>query len=113
MSQVITPQRSAFAGLGLALLVVIGALAGGRARLHAQPTNGKTLYDKHCAECHGLTGKGDGPAAGYLVPRPRDFTTGKYKLRTPETGNVPTDDDLIQSVRQGMYGTAMPAWDRI
>ena len=27
-------------------------------------------------------GKGDGPAAELLVPRPRDFTAGKYKIRT-------------------------------
>ena len=26
---------------------------------------------------------------------------------------MPTDDDLTRSVRQGLYGTAMPAWDRI
>src|SRR5262249_47746479 len=24
-----------------------------------------------------------------------------------------TDDDLLQTVRRGMYGTAMPGWDRI
>ena len=46
-------------------------------------------------------------------PRPRDFSTGRYKIRSTETGSVPTDDDLIRSVRQGLYGTAMPAWDRI
>ena len=48
-----------------------------------------------------------------LTPRPRDFTSGKYKIRSTETGSVPTDDDLMQSVRQGLYGTAMPGWDRI
>ena len=47
------------------------------------------------------------------MPRPRDFTTGKYKIRSTETGSVPTDDDLMRSVRQGLYGTAMPGWDRI
>jgi hypothetical protein len=49
----------------------------------------------------------------YLTPRPRDFTTGKYKIRTTETGSVPTDDDLMRTVRQGLYGTAMPGWERI
>jgi len=47
------------------------------------------------------------------VPRPRDFTTGKYKIRSTESGTVPSDDDLIGSVRRGLYGTAMPGWDRI
>ena len=80
---------------------------------HAQPQNGKAIFDAKCVECHGISGKGDGPAAVLLTPRPRDFSTGKYKIRTTESGTGPTDDDLIQSVRQGLYGTAMPAWDRI
>lgn len=93
------------------------ALAGGilwaaHATVEAQP-RGKAVYDAHCVECHGSAGKGDGPSASYLVPRPRDFTSGKYKIRTTESGTVPSDEDLIGSVRRGLYGTAMPAWDRI
>src|SRR5262245_58416926 len=83
------------------------------AQVSAQSRDGKTVFDAHCVECHGENGKGDGPAAAYLTPRPRDFTTGKYKIRSTESGSVPSDEDLIQSVRQGLYGTAMPAWDRI
>ncbi len=74
---------------------------------------GKALYDTHCAECHGETGKGDGPASGVLHPKPRDFTAGKYKLRTTESGSIPTDDDLVRSVRQGVYATAMPGWQTL
>jgi mono/diheme cytochrome c family protein len=78
-----------------------------------QASRGKTVYDAHCVECHGRTGHGDGPAAAFLTPRPRDFTTGKYKIRSTDTGTMPSDDDLLQSVRRGLYGTAMPGWDRI
>lgn len=74
---------------------------------------GRAVFEARCVECHGAEGRGDGPAAAFLTPRPRDFTTGKYKIRSTETGSVPTDEDLIQSVRQGLYGSAMPAWDRI
>src|SRR5262249_21680066 len=80
---------------------------------HAQSPDGKAVFDARCVECHGDAGKGDGPAAAFLSPRPRDFTTGKYKIRSTESGSVPSDDDLIQSVRQGLYGTAMPGWERI
>lgn len=83
------------------------------ARLGAQPSRGTQVYDAHCAECHGAHGRGDGPSAAFLKPRPRDFTSGTFKLRTTETGSGPTRDDLIQTVRRGMYGSAMPGWDRI
>ena len=95
-----------------ALLAAAVALAVTRTPLEAQ-ARGKAVYDAHCVECHGAEGKGDGPSAAYLAPRPRDFSTGKYKIRSTETGSVPTDDDLIRTVRQGLYGTSMPAWDRI
>jgi len=86
--------------------------------LMAQPSGagsgrGKELYEKHCAECHGSSGQGDGPAAQLLMPRPRDFTGGKYKLRSTETGSIPTDDDLLRAVRQGLQGTSMPACDKL
>ena len=74
---------------------------------------GQRVYDDHCVECHGDGGRGDGPAAHLLIPRPRDFTTGKYKLRSTETGSVPTDDDLRRSVSKGSYGSAMPGWETL
>src|SRR5438874_1459635 len=99
--------------IAAATVAVAAAIAGGAlARLEAQP-QGKNVYDAHCVECHGESGRGDGPSAAYLTPRPRDFTSGKYKIRSTETGTVPTDDDLMQSVRQGLYATAMPAWARL
>ena len=95
-----------------ATVLVAGAVSQMAARLDAQP-RGKNVYDAHCVECHGVSGLGDGPSAAYLTPHPRDFTSAKYKIRSTESGSVPTDEDLMQSVRQGLYGTAMPAWARI
>ena len=101
--------RCACAAATVLVAAVVGQIP---ARLLAQP-RGKAVYDAHCVECHGESGRGDGPSAAYLTPRPRDFSSGKYKIRSTETGSVPTDDDLMQSVRQGLYNTAMPAWARI
>jgi len=92
-----------------AAAAAITAAVGASTHLQAQP-RGKNVYDAHCVECHGESGRGDGPSAAFLGPRPRDFTGARYKIRSTETGSVPTDEDLIQSVRQGLYATAMPGW---
>ncbi len=36
----------------------------------ADANRGKVLYKEYCAQCHGLTGRGDGPAASGLEPKP-------------------------------------------
>ncbi|MDF0642470.1 MAG: c-type cytochrome [Nitrospira sp.] len=37
---------------------------------HASVDRGTRLYKEYCAQCHGFTGKGDGPAASGLQPKP-------------------------------------------
>jgi DMSO reductase family type II enzyme heme b subunit len=70
---------------------------------------GKRVYELRCAGCHGLKGDGKGPAAELLDPRPRDFTTGIYKIRTT-ANKVPSDQDLFRVISEGMPGTSMPSW---
>lgn len=71
---------------------------------------GKTIYEKKCLLCHGPEGKGDGAATQFVDPKPRDFTKGKYKIRSTPSGKVPTDQDLFRVISDGMPGTSMPAW---
>jgi mono/diheme cytochrome c family protein len=71
---------------------------------------GATVYAKYCSQCHGDTGAGDGYAAQHLKPRPRNFTTGKFKIRTTGSGVLPTTDDLKAVIRRGMPYTSMPPW---
>jgi len=97
----------------LGLLASLCVSAQGPSRAAVTPpaaTDGKTIYDAHCANCHGAAGKGDGPASSLLTVRPRDFTLGRYKLRSTESGAVPTDDDLLRTIKSGMHGSAMPEW---
>jgi mono/diheme cytochrome c family protein len=76
----------------------------------AQRESGKNLYVKYCSQCHGEKGDGEGYAAPHLRPRPRNFTTGKFKVRTTPSGALPTHSDLVNIIRQGMPYTSMPAW---
>ncbi len=76
----------------------------------AQRESGKKLYGKYCSQCHGDNGDGEGYATPHLSPKPRNFTTGKYKIRTTPTGSLPTHQDLVNIIRRGMPYTSMPAW---
>lgn len=71
---------------------------------------GKVAYETYCIGCHGAAGDGNGPAAGYLRPRPRNFQRASFKFGSTRAGNLPTDDDLKRSIRKGLRGTAMPDW---
>ena len=73
--------------------------------------SGKEVYENSCAHCHGVEGRGDGSAAENLLPRPRDFTRGLYKIRSTEAGQLPTDQDLFDIITEGMPGSSMPGWD--
>jgi mono/diheme cytochrome c family protein len=76
----------------------------------AQRESGKKVYLRDCSQCHGEKGDGEGYATPHLRPKPRDFTTGKFKVRTTPTGALPTHEDLVNIIRRGMPYTAMPAW---
>jgi cbb3-type cytochrome c oxidase subunit III len=79
----------------------------------AQRAAGKQLYAKYCAQCHGDKGDGEGDATPHLFPRPRNFTTGKFKVRTTANGALPTHQDLVNIIRRGMPYTSMPAWPNL
>jgi len=70
---------------------------------------GRKSYEKECAACHGRSGDGEGEAAYLLYPRPRDFTSGQFRLVSTWDG-VPTDEDLFRTISRGMPGSAMPSW---
>ena len=71
---------------------------------------GKKVYFKRCVWCHGVEGGGDGPSAERLYTRPRNFIQGTFKIRTTDSGELPMESDLIKTVKNGLQGSAMPAW---
>lgn len=89
----------------LSLSVPVSGLAQSKGDAKA----GKAKYESLCAGCHGKTGKGDGPAAASLNPKPQDHTDGK-------TMNSLTDKYLADIIKDGGAGVKksplMPAWGK-
>lgn len=71
---------------------------------------GRAVYEQQCAACHGATGDGNGPAAVWLYPKPRDFSAGLFKIKSTPGQSLPTDEDLFQSVTRGLGGSSMPSF---
>jgi mono/diheme cytochrome c family protein len=47
---------------------------------------GEVLFKQNCTSCHGDAGRGDGPAAATLNPKPRNFTqpaSGRAAIASP------------------------------
>ena len=90
-------------------LIVCGAVIFGTilATDAASVEEGKKLYGQYCASCHGQSGKGDGPAAAALNPKPRDHTDREYMSKL-------SDDDLLKVIKNGGASVGksplMPPW---
>ncbi len=67
---------------------------------------GREIYQKFCLECHGVGGKGDGPRAPMLAPRPGNLVSAATSTKT--------DDELLAILADGVPRTAMKSWkDRL
>ncbi|MGE0609396.1 MAG: cytochrome c [Pirellulales bacterium] len=76
----------------------------------ARLARGAAIYQDRCAACHGVTGDGNGPAATYMYPRPRDYRKGLFKFSSTPYGNRPLRSDLKRTIMHGARGTSMPAF---
>ena len=68
----------------------------------AMLAEGKAIFEGKgtCFTCHGMGGKGDGPAATGLDPSPRNFTNSAFeKAKTP--------GEMMWVLKNGSAGTAM------
>jgi mono/diheme cytochrome c family protein len=74
------------------------------------PTSGKEMFTEYCAPCHGVDGKGNGPAASAMKMPPTDLT----QLAKNHNGKYPANDVanvLAFGGGPGAHGSAdMPVW---
>jgi mono/diheme cytochrome c family protein len=80
---------------------------------YTDPSSGKAMYDAYCASCHGVDGKGDGPAAPALKLPATNLTS----LAVKNGGKFPAVH--VAAVIQGDATTPahgskdMPVWGPI
>jgi mono/diheme cytochrome c family protein len=63
---------------------------------------GEQVYQANCAGCHGELGRGDGPQAGQLSTKPRDFSNQAWMAER-------TEADFFATISQGK-ASGMPAF---
>lgn len=83
----------------LGMTTILAGLAAGAPR---NPEQGRTIYEEHCLRCHGSHGRGDGPDAPFLSPRPASLISAGTSAKP--------DADLLAVITNGKPRTAMPAW---
>ncbi len=64
---------------------------------------GKKVFETNCSICHGPTGKGDGPAAAALTPKPTNLVSKEVQAQT--------DGALFWKISTGRG--AMPSWQTL
>jgi high-affinity iron transporter len=86
------PTASPTLRLSLVTLLAVGfaVLATADATPAQEPDaqlieQGKAIYTDQCESCHGAEGKGDGAAARFLQPPPRDLSAGEFQHATDGT----------------------------
>lgn len=68
--------------------------------------HGKTLFEKHCASCHGVTGEG-GQGTGVTFSRPRNFSIMPPSLQNPGYLISAKDAMIKATLVKGRDGTPM------
>lgn len=66
-------------------------------------TDGRTLFLRHCALCHGEGADGRGERRAAIHPPATDFTSRRWRA-----GANPRH--TFVAIREGVSGTSMPAW---
>ena len=63
---------------------------------------GKAVYERHCQNCHGPSGRGDGPAAASLKVPPTNFQRFQSFLKS--------DEELLRTIEHGVVFSPMHSW---
>ncbi|HMP73013.1 MAG TPA: cytochrome c [Kiritimatiellia bacterium] len=96
-------------GWTVALTLMLGAIqirAGEEFEIKGDPEKGAAHYKMYCVVCHGETGKGDGPGAIALDPKPRDLSDKAFQAEMSDKHLFTVIKDGGQAVGKSMFMTA-------
>ena len=68
----------------------------------ADMARGKAVYERHCQNCHGSTGRGDGPVAASLKVSPANFQRFQSFLKS--------DEEFLRTIEHGVVFSPMHSW---
>ena len=60
----------------------------------ADTAKAQAIYQERCSLCHGANGRGDGPGAAALNPKPRNYTDKNWQAAV-------TDDQIKKTITYG------------
>ncbi len=87
----------------LTLVLAIACILTGRVVTAAgSPEQGRVIYMERCVICHGPQGRGDGPEAAFLSPRPASLISAATSVKS--------DAELLETIANGKPRTSMAAW---
>jgi mono/diheme cytochrome c family protein len=69
-------------------------------------------FRQYCAACHGENGAGQGDAARYLYPKPRDLVDGQLRLAT-SNNMIASGEDIKRVLLNGVPNTSMQSWKQL
>ena len=81
--------------------VVLTSLVFGQ-QMGGDPHIGKDLYEKHCLQCHGIKGDGNGPDTQFLIVPPANFHSLQSRSKT--------DWELVTIITHGVIFSPMHGW---
>jgi mono/diheme cytochrome c family protein len=91
--------------VGLWTLLILTDLAPSSLYAQDYPPDrerGKAVYEQHCQNCHGPSGRGDGSGAVALKVPPANFQRFQSFLKS--------DEELLRTIEHGVVFSPMHSW---
>ncbi len=95
-------MRRTSAIIGSILVIIAFSSWAAAQSERGNPKAGQAIYEQHCLRCHGMSGDGNGPDAGFLIIAPANFQSARSRSKT--------DMELMNTIMYGVVFSPMHGW---